>query len=192
MAAIRNWVSVRRAFHKYPNGCLLESGTHTGEGIQDWLSSHGTKAISCEIVPALVAEAKALFKYDPRVTIHEGSSAKLFPVILKDIKEPLTVFLDGHWSLGRTSFDPEAVCPLMHELDALHNHTKETGIVHTILVDDRQYLGKKNGCEDGFLAIAEEMVINKLRQICPDYWFRYEDGHVPRDIIAAYVPREGQ
>ena len=88
----------------------------------------------------------------------------------------------------------------MTELEALKNHPIKT---HTILIDDRRLL-KKLGDNpfttnpDGsvklhpmsaeVIGFTEEEIIAKLKEINPKYTIKYENGHVPNDVICAYIP----
>jgi FkbM family methyltransferase len=170
-----NWVSHRRSFHKYKNSILVESGTFMGDGIQDALNCGFNKVISFEVAPALVTNARRRFANNHSVMIIQDTSANLYQYI-SDIKEPITFWLDGHWSQGDTSFQ-DVYCPLLQELDEIAKHSIKS---HTILIDDIRLLGT---AEFNYLTL--DQVLQKLFQINPNYHIGYENGHVPKDILVA-------
>lgn len=178
-------VSPRRKFHNYPNRVLVESGTYFGEGVEDALRCGFGRVISFEVKPDLAARARTKFFYDSRVQIVEGSTAKWLYDTIREIDEPVTFWLDGHYSLGCTGYDPEHVSPLLEELKQIAKHHIKT---HTVLIDDRRLLRKStNGGMDGLFDVTEEEVLAALKAINPDYVISYEDGHVSKDIVVAHV-----
>lgn len=101
------------------------------------------------------------------------------PNIIKQyIDKPCTFWLDAHVDGGPCG---EKRCPLLDELDFIKS--ANTGLVHNILCDDRRCLGN-NWWGKGIL---EKDVIRKIKEINSKYTIKYEDGHVPADIIAAKV-----
>jgi hypothetical protein len=73
-----------------------------------------------------------------------GDSKKILPELLKTIHEPITIFLDAHYSGGTTAFGDEEA-PLLFELELLKNR-KHNDI---IIIDDCRLLGKKGICGAG-------------------------------------------
>jgi hypothetical protein len=178
--------SNRRQFHKYKTNCLVESGTQLGYGIDDALSCGFKNIRSIEISPSYYATVKERFKNNPNVQLYHGNSVNMFYDLIADLNEPVTFWLDGHYSCGGDSgFDEKHVCPLLKELEQIKKHHIKT---HTILVDDRRLLvPSSNGGMDGFFNITEKQVIDKLLEINADYKIIYEDGWCPNDIIVAYI-----
>ena len=78
------------------------------------------------------------FKNFPHVNIIHGDSAEKLNELLSNINEPVTVFLDAHWSGGDTG-RLEEDSPLLKELDILKKR-KEDDI---IIIDDCRCIGKK-------------------------------------------------
>ena len=174
----------RHPFAKYPNHVLVETGTYMGDGVQAALEAGFSRVISFEVVPHLHKCSSQRFKGNKAVELICGSSAtKLFDTI-RDIKEPITFWLDGHYSTGLTGYDPEHICPLLQELEQIKKH----GSHHTILIDDRRLLriDAVAAANDAF-GVDEATIRAKLLEINPRYNIKYEDGYVPNDIIAAYI-----
>lgn len=185
------YVSNRRQFHKYKgadgrNRVLIESGTYLGEGVEDALKCGYERVISFEVEPKLAEAQAKRFAADPRVTIVGASSAThLYSHALKDLKEPATIWLDGHFSGGFTGFDAQHVCPLWSELDQISKFSKETGILLTILIDDRRLFGKQSDCADGMAQISEQKIRDFILSIHPGYKISYDHGHIADDILVA-------
>jgi hypothetical protein len=172
----------RRKFHKYMNGVLVETGSYCGEGIASALAVGFKRVISFELSEMYYERCRKMFAHDPRVTLVRGDSAKCLLANIADVAEPITFWLDGHYSAGGTAFGAK-VAPLIEELEQIKAHPIKT---HTILVDDRRLLvpSADRGL-DGKFDLTEGEVLAKLREINPNYQIRYEHGHVPNDIIVA-------
>eukprot|EP00927_Polykrikos_kofoidii_P056092 TRINITY_DN50277_c0_g1_i1.p1 TRINITY_DN50277_c0_g1~~TRINITY_DN50277_c0_g1_i1.p1 ORF type:complete len:246 (-),score=40.06 TRINITY_DN50277_c0_g1_i1:101-838(-) len=80
------------------------------------------------------------------------------------------------------------MCPLMQELEAIRQHPKAR--LHTILIDDRRCLQAdwEHPTQSWWRGLSEEDVLQKLRQINPDYRISFIDGLVAGDIIVAVPP----
>ena len=184
--------SVRRQLHKYPNKVFVETGTYMGDGLQDALNCLTfNQFISFETSYVHYRHCIERFKNyaseneEKKIKIWLGSSASLMGPAIAEIKEPITFWLDGHYSADCT-FDPAHVCPLLLELDQIGRHPIKT---HTILMDDRRLLQKSsNGGLDGCFDITESQVRAKILSINPLYQFRLDDGYVAGDILVAFIP----
>jgi hypothetical protein len=172
----------RYPFTKFRNSVLVETGTYKGDGVQAALNAGFERVISFEVVESLYQEAQLRFKDDARVQLVHGSSARLLYENIRTITEPITFWLDGHYSTGVTGYDPDYICPLLQELEQIKRH----GSHHTILIDDRRLFHRIQGApiEHAF-GIDEWEIRAKLLEINPQYKLSYEDGHVPNDIIVA-------
>lgn len=178
-------ISVRRQFHKYPNKYLLESGSYLGEGISDALNCGFSTVISFEVKEDLYDHCIKKFRGNPKVKLVLGSTANLLYDVIKDIDEPITFWLDGHYSCGITGYDKDCISPLVKELEQIKRHHIKT---HTIMIDDRRLLKPSNsGGLDGYFDVTEEEIIKKLLEINPEYRIRFEDGHQNSDIIVAHL-----
>ena len=173
------------SFKKYSNNNIfIETGTNNGTGVENALSVGFKSVYSIEIVEYLYEFCKNKFHANKDVHLHLGDSVNVLPVILNDIKEPITFWLDGHYSgegTGKGS-DPN---PLLKELDIIKKHPIKT---HTIFIDDMRCWKKENKeifeKDDGYDEID---IKNKLLEINSEYKFSYEHGHIMNDVLVAYV-----
>ncbi len=173
-------ISTRRQFHRFKNNVLVESGTLLGDGIQDALNCGFKHVISFEVVAKLVDDARKRFKGQNVMVVYD-TSANMFPYI-EHINEPITFWLDGHYSFTDQTGFVDIWCPILLELDAIAKHPIKT---HTILVDDMHLFGTKH-----FNNITMQEVVNKIKIINPKYTFSFLDGHLKNDILCATVPEQ--
>jgi hypothetical protein len=118
----------------------IETGTYLGDGIKSVLSNY-ENIHSIELSEKWYDHNIQQFKNNNNVKIYLGDSKKKLPELLKNIKEPVTVFLDAHYSGGTTAFGDEEV-PLLHELEIL----KKRDYDDIIIIDDCRLLGKTGTC----------------------------------------------
>lgn len=164
-------------FKKYRNDLFIETGSLIGDGIQQALDAGYEKVISIEISDKYFKISKDRFISDPRVTVIKGDSYKVLPIILREIDVKSTFWLDGHHSCGDTGLG-DYWSPLMQELDAIKNHQIKN---HTIMIDDMRCWQEPN-LTHGFY---EPQIIEKLKEINPDYDLIFIDGGSPGDILVA-------
>ena len=165
---------------KYKNDIFVETGTLWGEAIEVAIECGFKKIYTVDIDPKKVEHSRKKFAKEVKsgqVEVLEGDTFKMFPDILKKIDAPATFWLDAHWDGGPMG---DYKCPLPFELEALLDHPIKT---HTLLVDDRRIFGAigSNWGED----LDEELLIEAMTDINPDYKISFEDGCVPNDIIVA-------
>jgi len=159
---------------------LVETGSYQGDGIQDALDAGFEKVISFEYAKHLADKCRERFKdQSDKVLIVNGSSRDLFSYI-KDIKEPITFWLDAHWSQMDTGHEPTGYCPVLAELEAISKHPIKT---HSILVDDVRLFGTWE-----FDMIDLKRLIQGALKVNPLYNLKFLDGHVKDDIIAFFIP----
>lgn len=118
----------------------IETGTYLGDGIKSVLSNY-ENIHSIELSEKWYDHNIQQFKNNNNVKIYLGDSKKKLSELLKNIKEPVTVFLDAHYSGGTTAFGDEEV-PLLHELEIL----KKRDYDDIIIIDDCRLLGKTGIC----------------------------------------------
>ncbi|HTJ52990.1 MAG TPA: hypothetical protein VL443_26230 [Cyclobacteriaceae bacterium] len=122
---------------KYACATLVETGTYMGDMVEAQ-KKRFKKIVSIELGVDLFVKAKKRFSNDQNVTIVQGDSGKVLPVILKDIDEPALFWLDGHYSEGVTA-KGDKECPIFEELDAIFSSKR---LNHILLIDDaRCYTG---------------------------------------------------
>jgi len=169
---------------KYPNRYFVETGTFMGEGVQYALKAAFPNIISLELGEDLARNAQQLFQQNNNVKIIQGDVQYILWDAIKDIQEPITFWLDGHYSGGPT-VKSDIPDPIIRELRIIERHPVKT---HTILVDDIR-LYKENGWPwtDGSVPITLEEIRSALKVINPDYKYSLEDGYVKEDILVAHL-----
>lgn len=127
----------------------IETGTYTGQGIKD-VMAHYDFVHSIELSEKYYLEAVERFILLPHVRLYHGNSKKVLPRILKHIREPVTIYLDGHFSGGETAFGDEHIdgvsnAPLLGELEVLLQRPYDD----IIIIDDCRMLGQKGTLNAG-------------------------------------------
>jgi hypothetical protein len=128
--AVKQWI-VRR--HGKRNGVrvLIETGTYHGDMIAANKRAF-ERLISVELDDQLFQKARETFRFEPRVEIRNGDSAKVLKEILGSIHEPCLFWLDAHYSEGSTARG-EVDTPVMDELEIVLNRKEPRDVV---LIDD--------------------------------------------------------
>jgi hypothetical protein len=164
-------------FKKFLKRVFIETGSYRGDGIQLALDAGFEQVYSIELGIDLYINCTYRFAGIDKVHLLNGDSAVTLPSLLNDIDEPVTFWLDGHYSGGDTVLG-SCNSPLLQELEAIKNHKIKT---HTIMIDDlRCWVKEVHGFNTNDL-------IQKLEEINPDYSFDFEDGHVAKDILVAWM-----
>ncbi len=97
--------------------------------------------------------------------------------VLKQINEPVTFWLDGHYSGGRTAMGAKST-PLIEELTTIENHHVKT---HTILIDDLR------GWTIQGVGFDVLHLMKMIKSINVNYQFTLENGFIENDILVGYV-----
>lgn len=168
----------KEVIEKYMSPYFFETGTANGDAVRLALEVGFKKIFTVEIDEKLYNENIIKYKNEielGKVFMFLGDTFKLMPdIIEKHIDKPCTFWLDAHQDFG-----PSGVkrCPLLDELEYIK---KSSNLNHKILIDDKRMFGSWWG--EG---INEKMVLEKLKELNPDYHLAYEDGVIPKDIITA-------
>lgn len=167
------------------NKIYIESGTGDGESAVLALSAGFERVITIEAAPRMFERACKRFANDEKVLCVLGDSGVVLPDILRPIDEPITFFLDAHWSTGEPDL-PEGVkkCPLLDDLIAIRNHAIKT---HTILIDDIRYFRGQGIKQWGNITIGD--ILEVVMQINPEYQISFEPGFDANDILVATMTR---
>jgi len=176
----------KRPFENYLNRYFVESGTNVGEGIDTALKVGFERVLSYEIYEPLYNDAKVKYSNNNSVYLYHKSSLKMWDEI-QHINEPITFWLDGHWSGYGTGYDSDMLYPLIKELEIIKKHPIKT---HTILIDDRRLMRKDiiNGeKEHDIIGFSEAEIIEALYDINPSYNITYDWGYIKDDIIVAKI-----
>jgi len=167
-------------FNLYPNKYFIETGSYYGDGIKSALDAGFENIISIEITDKYYNHCVNRFRANKNVMVIKGDTSEVLGEIIKDIKDPITFWLDGHWDVGATdetrgTFD----FPICRELELIATHPIKT---HTILIDDIRLL-------DHEWDVKHKDVIEKVLKINSNYTINYEDGLENRinDVLVARI-----
>ena len=172
----------------------METGSLLGDGIKLAIDAGFKTVISIEIAKKYYDHCINRFKGNDNVKLHIGDSADILGNVIKDINEPITFWLDGHYS-GEACQIGKYLSPLIQELDILKLHPIKT---HTILIDDiRCWKDISNEYHDNFDMAS---VTQKILEINDKYKVDFIDGVqtrvrkgriktrvFPKDILVATV-----
>jgi len=162
-------------FASCPNGVFVETGSYLGDGIQAALNAGFARIISIELSDKYFDICQKRFAHEPRVTLVKGDSAMVLADILRDIQEPITFWLDGHWSAGDTAKGVHTI-PLLQELSAIRGHSVKN---HTVLIDDMRCWKQFNPMH-GF---DEQDVMTALDRIGAHTHTFLDSPHAAADIL---------
>lgn len=154
---------------------FVETGTLHGDGVQVALNAGYNKIISIEITDKFYNYGTQRFISNSNVKIVKGDSALVLGDIIKDINEPITFWLDGHYCGGDTGYKGKEY-PLLLELGHILKHPIKT---HNLLIDDiRIWKNYSN-------SLNMELVIKAIRSINSNYTLSFLDGIDRNDILMA-------
>ncbi len=148
----------------YVRRVFIETGTHTGLGVQEALAAGFQRVWSIEFSQRLYEECREKFSDRAEVTLFLGDSRVMLPVILEVIDEPVTFWLDAH-------AEGCGDC-VVKELEAIYATGRKDNI---ILIDDAD-------CFDTPEVRALLMKIN------PDYQLNLIDGQHAYDKSLPLIP----
>ena len=151
-----------------PTRQYIETGSYFGDGIRGVLGSYET-IHSIELSEKWFNHNVEQFKNNKEVIMHHGDSKKILAELLSNIDEPVTIFLDAHYSGSFTAFGEEET-PILKELELL-NERKHNDI---IIIDDCRLLGKKGTCgahnhpiyppmQYDWTDVTEDKILEKIR-----------------------------
>jgi hypothetical protein len=163
-------------FKKYKNNYFVETGCLLGAGIKNALQAGFQYIYSIELSPHYYKKCQKKFKDSKKVKLILGDSCQEIYPLIKDINEPITFWLDGHYSGGNTA-SGQFQSPLIQELEQIKNHHIKN---HTIIIDDMREW--KNHSE-----FTHQDIYNKLKEINQNYQFILERGVVENDVLVAEV-----
>ena len=162
----------------------IETGTYLGDGIRSILNNY-ENIHSIELSEKWYEYNIEQFKNNKNVKIYLGDSKKIVPELLNNINEPITIYLDAHYSGGTTAFGDEEV-PLLFELEILKNRKYDD----IIIIDDCRLLGKTGICGAGdnhpvyptmtynWIDITENKILNLMKD---KYILLKNDNHIYTD-----------
>jgi len=133
-------LTIKEYQQKSGHSTLVETGTYLGEMVEAQ-KKRFKRIISIELGVDLFIKAQKRFQNDKNITIMQGDSGKVLPLIIKDLNEPSIFWLDGHYSGGSTA-KGEKKCPIFEELNSILSDKK---LNHILLIDDsRCFVGNED------------------------------------------------
>lgn len=167
-------------FARFKNRLFVETGTHGGDGVAKALEAGVEHVYTIELSPEFYAQSQKRFTGDGRVSQYLGDSGCILGDVINTIHEPVTFWLDGHYSSCGTAKGPD-MSPILRELNHIKSHPIKT---HTILIDDVRLFG---GVMFDFVHIGT--VVEIIWSINPEYKLSLETGQpdLPFDILVATV-----
>lgn len=115
----------------------IETGTYLGTGVHE-VKKHYKDIHSIEVSEKWFNYNVDQFKNDKHIIIHLGDSKLILNDLCKMYEEPITFFLDAHYSGEHTSMSDEE-SPLLEELDTITKRNNDNDI---IIIDDTRMIGK--------------------------------------------------
>jgi len=168
------------------NNVFVETGSYLGDGIQMAYDAGFEKIISIEISEEFCKNCSERFQNIREVNIVMGDSADILGDVIHDINEPITFWLDGHYSGGDLP-KGKYLSPLIQELDAIGRHPVKS---HTILIDDIWcWRDMDNMYHNDFNV---DSLVKSILEINPNYDISFIDGVRPgkvlsKDILVAKI-----
>ncbi len=149
---------------------FIETGFGQGGGVQAALKAGFEEIWTIEAYETPQVRAMGLYGDNKKVTVVAGDSGVVLPMLLDDINDVITFWLDAHYTQSvDTPKIITDVCPIMVELEAIKNHHINT---HTILVDDMGFF-RRNWWRDR----PEIDIVNAVLAINPEYDLWYSDDN---------------
>ena len=165
---------------------FIETGTHKGDGVKKAMKAGFHEIYSIELDTERFTNCKKMFENDHHVTIIHGDSGTELPKLMNNIDEPCVLWLDAHYCADGAEISDKWT-PIKEELDTLQNHSVNT---HMILIDDYRcmdntHIDEKTQKEVGFP--GKQRLLERLKEINPDYMLEFMKGHVENDVVKAWV-----
>jgi hypothetical protein len=162
----------------------IETGCYLGDGIKNVVNNY-ENIHSIELSEKWYQYNVEQFEKNNNVKMYLGDSKKILPELLANIDEPITIYLDAHYSGGTTSFGDEET-PLLFELEILKNRKYDD----IIIIDDCRLSGKTGLCGAGvhhpvyptmtydWTNITENNIINLMKE---EYILLKNDNNIYTD-----------
>ena len=111
---------------------FVETGTYLGDTLSCIARRGNVECTSVELADEYYEAAKKRFPSNANVTLIQGDSGAVLPIVVSALKESALFWLDGHYSGGNTA-QGRADTPVSSELRAILDSAIKT---HVILIDD--------------------------------------------------------
>ncbi len=168
---------------KHPNKYFIETGTANGEGVQQAIECGFDAIYSIEVNVDVYTKACKRFMLVPNVILIPGDSGMVLSDAIAHIKEPITFWLDAHWSTGECDLGPGVdKCPILRDIAAIGEHPIKN---HTILIDDIRYF--RSGGLPQWNQIKLGDIMDQILEVNPLYRIDFADGFMANDVLVATV-----
>lgn len=172
-------------FKLYPNEVFVETGTYRGDAIVKALEVPYKKIISIDIDPQYKEHCTSLFDLNnpesqlkDKIELHTGDSANALWNIIRNIKKPITFWLDSHWQMFEDTDPGLNPFPLLQEIEQIGRHKIKN---HTILIDDCLIM------QWNIVGYDLNLIKTMIEKINPAYEFKMHANPVINGIMAATV-----
>ena len=145
-------------------------------------NAHGFKTMhGIELMQKYYDFSVEQFKDNPNIHFYLGESPDVLPMLVENLTEPATFWLDAHASGPNIPGGKYGSCPLVQEIEAINLSPCKD---HVIMIDDTRLFGSHE-----WDYLDKQKVIDALYAINPNYKLVYEngeeDGRLPNDILIA-------
>jgi len=166
--------NIRRWSHMYGGLVFIETGTWRGNTTFE-VAPYFDRCFTIELDPNLFAKARERFKETPKVTVLHGSSVDVLPLILADLGQPGTFYLDAHYC-GFDTAKGSKNTPILEELKIIFNHRIKN---HLIIIDDAR----------AFVGLGDYPTIRKLGRFVRTYGPQYK-MIIQNDAVVIFVENQ--
>ena len=153
-------------FTNYITNYFIETGSYRGKGIRQALEAGFPNVRSVELFRDNYDFCMEQYKDNEKVQLYFGSSTKLLPEMIKDLDEPVTFWLDAHYSGPGTAKTDGKFSPIIQELMHIKSHPIKN---HIIMIDDIRDFGTRN-----FDFVKREEAVKVIKSINPEYKITFE------------------
>lgn len=168
---------------KCNHNIFIETGTYRGGSVELALQCNFQKIYTIDISTQhkLYCETKFKEQVDlKQIEFLFGDTIDVLPNIIEKLTEPSLFWLDSHFD-GHSDTCGKFKCPVLQELDIIKSSKIKT---HTIMIDDIRLFNSQSEWAVGILV---DNIIEKLKEINPNYTFFYENGFTENDILIAKI-----
>jgi hypothetical protein len=155
---------------------FVETGSYFGGGIEKAIGVGYEEIHSIELSDSYFHLCQNRFSAYSYVHLWHGDSGVMLADVIAGIQEPITFWLDAHYS-GNDTAKGSVNCPILRELEIIKNHPIKS---HQIFIDDIRLFGTEE-----FDSIYITEVIQKLLEINPRYKITFKTGFAFNDILVA-------
>lgn len=117
---------------------FVETGTFVGDTLEAMRGAF-SELHSIELSDDYYARALKRFADMPSITLWQGDSGDVLPIVLQKVRSPTLFWLDGHHSGADTAHGEQAT-PIRRELQHIAGHPLMGK--HLVVVDDARLFGK--------------------------------------------------